>query len=126
MSRSLKKGPWIEPYLMKKVQEMHGKVVDMAPCPKCEALMKQGIILLTFDPELSDKGWEKEAMPNPYRTGGFFVVTEDACKNLFNEKMFAYVQQRRWVFIEHEIAEEIGLFDIKGKIEEELEQCKSE
>lgn len=85
---------------------LHGKVIDMTPCPKCEEFMKQGVIVITIDSAKSDPNWdtppEKQHcwqrvkhcfgdskcqcncegcharwMPNPYRTGCFSVVRED-------------------------------------------------
>lgn len=92
------------------VEEMHGKVLDMEPCPKCKGFMDQGIILMTFDPEKSDKDWNKAKMPNPYRTGGFFVVKEEACEKFMSPDMFKYAQEHRWMFIEHQAAIDLGLF----------------
>lgn len=86
-------------------------VVDMDPCPKCNKLMQQGIILITIDPSKSDPGWEKKPIPNPYRTGGFFVIKQDALKKFLPGSLFEYAVKSRWIFIEHTAAEQIGLFD---------------
>lgn len=94
----------------KQVEGMHGKVVDMRPCNACKAQMEKGIILITIDEEKSDRDWDRAEMPNPYRTGGFFVVTEDAVKRLFPESHLPFMLKYRWMFIEHEAAEKIGLF----------------
>lgn len=67
----------------RKVAEAHGKVIDMSPCNECEAFMKRGIILITIDHAKSEQDWNKERMSNPYRTGGWFVITEDAFKRIF-------------------------------------------
>lgn len=110
------------------VEAMQGKVVDMSPCNECKERMEQGVILLTIDPYKSDKDWHKPPddenlrkywMPNPYRTGGYFVVTDVAIQKWINdEDLKAEVLKRRWMFIEHEVANMLGLFEIvegKGK-----------
>lgn len=108
----------------------HGKVVDMTPCSKCAEYMKQGIILITIDPAKSEPGWEKPApiyhkanpwsqqeeypgIPNPYRAGGFIVVTEDAIRRwLANQKdLLDWCLKHRWMFIEHEAAIQAGMIE---------------
>ena len=93
------------------VESMNGKVIDMTPCQECKKLMDQGIILITFDPEKSLPGWDTERIPNPYRTGGFFVVQEKAMLNIIGNKTLAeFIIKYRWMFIEHNAAEQLGLF----------------
>jgi hypothetical protein len=101
----------------KSLKELDGKVVNMEPCPKCIEYMKLGVILITIDdaksgaPSSPDFHWSKEKMPNPYRTGGFFVVSEDFIKRVFNPpELVAQVLKHRFSFIEHEAAEKLGLF----------------
>jgi hypothetical protein len=80
--------------------------------------MKQGIILITIDGAKSDPGWEKSDMPNPYRTGGFFVVKEEAVERLFShQEALAFAKKHRWLFIEHEVAEQLGMFQMAGKVD---------
>ena len=100
-------------HVANKVEEMHGKVVNMDPCNKCKDLMKQGVILITFDPAKSKEGWHKEQMPNPYRTGGFFVVKDEAVRRIFNDEggATAFALKYRWIFIEHAAAAGVGLFE---------------
>jgi hypothetical protein len=115
-----------------KVEQMDGLVVNMDPCNKCVDLMKQGVILITIDDAKSAPNWDKPeattrtkasirhhldgteetpGIPNPYRTGGFFVVTEAAITRLFPASHAAFALKHRWMFIEHEAAEKIGLFN---------------
>lgn len=95
------------------VRSMSGKVIDMTPCSKCDDLMKQGVILITFDPKQSDPEWYKSNFPNPYRTGGFFVVKDDAMRRIITDKrVLDFALKQRWVFIEHEVGEKLGLFDL--------------
>jgi hypothetical protein len=106
--------------MAKKVESANGKVIDMEPCAKCADFMEQGIILLTIDDSKSDPGWNKPGpsatsehhrwMPNPYRTGGFFVVKEEALTRMLGEA-HDFALKHRWIFIEHEVAEKLGLFN---------------
>lgn len=102
----------------------HGKVASMTPCNKCEGYMKQGVILLTIDAEKSGPNWnkppvgaEKGWMPNPYRTGGFFVVRDEAIKRMF-DSMADWAIKHRWMFIEHEAAEKLGFFKQENNTDE--------
>ena len=47
-----------------------GGVFNNVPCDKCQEWMKQGVILISVK--------DGEEGENPYRTGGFCVVKEDA------------------------------------------------
>ena len=93
------------------VKAMHHKVVSTEPCPTCQKWMKDGIILITIDEVKSGKGWEKDKIPNPHRTGGFFVVKEGFVEKVFAApKAVAFAKKHRWLFISHEAAEQVGLF----------------
>lgn len=72
-------------------------VWDMNPCATCSEYMKMGIILISVK-----DGTDKE---NPYRTGGWVVIKEDAAKNIFGD----YVLQKRVAFVEDDAWEKIGL-----------------
>ena len=105
----------LTPFHASQVEKLNGMVINMNPCQKCEDLMKRGVILITIDNEKSAPGWEKPDggdnwMPNPYRTGGWFVVTDDATKRMFTS-MADWAIKHRFIFIEHEAAKMIGLFD---------------
>ena len=95
------------------LKPFHDKVMDMEPCTKCAGFMKQGIILMTIDPDLSEKDWNKQPIPNPYRAGGFFVVTEEAIRRMLqkNKVMLDWCLKHRWMFIEHKAAKLAGLYD---------------
>ena len=96
---------------------MDHKVIDMEPCAKCAGFMKLGIILLTIDEKKCEKGWNREALPNPFRTGGFFVVKDEAVKRFMPEAMFQWAKKHRFMFIEHEAAVQLGLFEAAGEAE---------
>ncbi len=111
-----------------------GKVIDMEPCRKCAGYMEQGIILLTIDDAKSTPGWHRPPseddhsdhwgtrpsqrrafVPNPWRTGGFFVMREEAVRRIFTGEALEFALKHRWCFIEHEAAEKIGMFNqVKG------------
>lgn len=94
----------------KRVEQLNGKVISLHPCTKCAEFMKRGVILLSFDPEKSDKGWNKQTLPNPYRTGGFFVVRDEAIKRIFDPSVAEFALKNRWIYIEHDAAVSMGLF----------------
>ncbi len=114
------------------LESARGKVIDMEPCAKCAGYMKQGIILLTIDDAKSEPGWHRPPsednhhdhygtrpsqrrafVPDPWRTGGFFVLREDAVKRIFTGEPLEFALERRWCFIEHEAAVKVGLFDMQ-------------
>jgi hypothetical protein len=101
--------------LARSIESMHDKVLDMTPCSTCKGYMKQGIVLMTFDPDQSEPDWNKERIPNPYRSGGFFVLKESAFKRLLTGSAVDFALKNRWIFVEHEVAEQLGLFDIAKK-----------
>jgi hypothetical protein len=118
----------------RRVKECHGKVAHMHPCNKCQEMMKMGVILLTIDSEKSEPGWnappryaseaeKRHFMPNPYRTGGFFVVRDEFVEKVFHPKEMAdWAIKHRWMFIEHQAAEMMGLFKGKGTHDPETMQ----
>ncbi len=116
----------LTPVMAQRVESAHGKVIDMEPCSECKKWMDRGIILLTIDGGKSEPGWNSPPteysdyerrkgganppwMPNPYRAGGFFVMKEEAFKRIFNGEAAAFALKHRWMFIEQEAADKIGL-----------------
>ena len=80
-------------------------VIDMEPCDKCKGYMKQGIILISVDEEKS-----KGDMKNPYRTGGWCVVKEEAIRRwLPPGKLLADIIEKRVAFLPDETWDMIGL-----------------
>lgn len=84
-----------------KIRECDGKVVNMEPCSKCEEYMKKGVILI----EVLDNT-DRE---NPYRTGGFAVLTEEGIKRCFPPEQAEIALKHRWCFVEQSIWKAIGL-----------------
>lgn len=103
-------------------------VWDMEPCDKCKGYMQQGIILIEIrDGELEKVESERQThqlrydrmpasrrplfFPNPYRTGGWWVVAEDAIRRLMRDQTepLARVLECRWAFVTQTDASNIGL-----------------
>ena len=67
--------------------------LDKVPCPKCQAFMKQGIILLSVGPDKTDD------KSNPYRTGVWCVPKEEAYVRIFGtppKSRAAFVPDALW------------------------------
>jgi hypothetical protein len=81
--------------------------VNLDPCSKCAELMKRGVILVSIrDGEFEDVHSSKQP-PNPYRTGGWVVVTEDAVIRMLGD--FAPgLLQLRFGFIEDSAWDKLG------------------
>ena len=99
-----------------RVRALDGHTLDMEPCRKCADYMKQGVIVITVDSAKSAPNWNKEPMPNPYRTGGWFVVKDDAIKRMCNvltngDSIREFALKNRFLFIEHEAADKLGFFE---------------
>ena len=109
----------LTPHMASKVEKMNGCVLDMEPCPKCAEYMKQGIIFITIDDDKSEQDWNKphpgedHFIPNPYRTGGFAVIKEDAEARFMPKEMTDFAIKHRYMFIEDAAAKKIGMFSNK-------------
>lgn len=120
-------------------------VVNMEPCSKCEKLMDAGVILITVKSEsfddiererqdfLADRNnydgpagnLKKPFIPNPYRTGGWFVVRDEMLERMREDVSDAAIDnliQKRWGFIAHEDAEALGLFQAEP-VHKTVDQC---
>lgn len=99
-----------------KVEKMHGKIMHTEPCGKCKEYMKQGVIIITIDPEKSG-----DKIEDAWRTGGWFVVKENAVKRMAEvstdegKKAINQAISKRVLFMAHDIAETLGLFDLVKK-----------
>lgn len=97
----------------KKVEELNGKASPHAePCNKCKELMKQGVIIITYDPEKSGP-----EVGDFWRTGGWFVLKDEAVERMaevMNEQGKKVVEQaieKRVLFLPDEFARAFGLFE---------------
>lgn len=118
-----------------KVKQLDGHVINMNPCSTCEGYMQQGVILITIDPVKSEKDWnippddEKKRegwMPNPHRSGGWFVVRDEAVRRMFTGEdedfggsVVEWALEHRWMFMEHDVAVMLGLFELAEQQEGE-------
>jgi hypothetical protein len=80
-----------------KVKEMHGKVINTHPCPKCQEYMKQGVILISVR--------DGETGQNPYRTGGFVVVKDRALQG----EAWEQAKKSRMCFVPDTVWDKLGL-----------------
>ncbi len=81
----------------------HRAVFDKKPCDKCEDHMKKGVILISVR-----NGAMEQDRDNPYRTGGWIVVTEDCIKRLFDGQAAQDVLKHRVAFVEDEAWDRVG------------------
>lgn len=74
------------------------------PCDACKEHMKQGIVLISVDESKSPD------TNNPYRTGGWVVVTEDFIKRIVSDsKVLKSMLKRRMAFLPDEVWNMLGL-----------------
>lgn len=70
---------------------------DNEPCNKCKEHMRKGIIMISV------KDGEKDT-DNPYRTGGWIVLKEDAFPNMSEE-----IKRVRMCFVPDSVWDELNL-----------------
>jgi hypothetical protein len=86
---------------------MKGPVFDTVPCDECKRLMGLGVILVSVKDE--DEGKE-----NPYRTGGFSVVTEDFIKRVVTpEALQNHLLRVRFCYVPDTVYNALGLNQTK-------------
>ena len=79
-------------------------VWDRNPCDTCAEYMSLGIILVSV------KDGKDHPQGNPYRTGGWVVVTEDAMRRILIIPQFAdEIARVRFAFVPDQIWDRIGL-----------------
>lgn len=76
-------------------------VIDYEPCGECKKLMSQGVILISVR--------DGEKSENPYRTGGWVVVTDEFITKLLKEDAASTILKRRWAFVPDSAWDGIGL-----------------
>ncbi len=57
----------------------HKAAYSREPCDECKSWQQKGVIVISVDSEKSDD------RKNPYRTGGWAVVTEDGIRKLIDD-----------------------------------------
>jgi len=75
--------------------------VDRVPCDECEALMRQGVLLISVR--------DGEQGEDPYRTGGWCVVKDDALCFVSDDEVRASILRKRAAFIPDQVWDLVGL-----------------
>lgn len=89
-------------YLRGDAEAPRAAVWNMEPCDKCEEWMKQGIILVSTR--------EGETGDNPYRTGGWAVVRDEAIESMINPpELVTSILRARFAFVPDDAWEALGL-----------------
>lgn len=73
-------------------------VLNYEPCDTCKANMALGIALL--EATTRPAGDQPEIQAGVYPTGRWVVITEDACKRIFDAEMVAACLKHRKAFME--------------------------
>lgn len=89
--------------------------LDKEPCNQCKEYMKQGIILVGVK--------DNTDQANPYRTGQFYVVTEDFINKIMEDPMRADILTKRICFVEETILDKLGFnsTNLKGGKNEKIQ-----
>lgn len=86
-------------------------VYDKEPCSKCKEHMALGIIIISVR--------DGESGENPYRTGGWWVVKEEAVRKIINQpELLTQVLKSRVCFMPDEVCKLVGLEKAKTKTEQ--------
>jgi hypothetical protein len=80
---------------------MNCGVINDEPCNDCKKWMEQGIIFISINDNTTDEEMRsKDGMPpNPYRTGKWAVIKDEAVKQLINGTMLDFALKHRFIFI---------------------------
>lgn len=102
---------------LRKTLPRQAGVIDMNPCDKCKGYMEQGVIFMSILDSTTDEEM-KGTMPNPHRTGGWCVISEDGVKRLLNgnKAMLDFALVNRFMFITDSAWQLMGL--PKGETDE--------
>lgn len=84
-------------------------VLDDEPCDECAGYMKQGVLLISVDAAKS------QSRSNPYRTGGWAVVKDEAIVRAIKEpELRDQILAARFSFIDDETWRLLGLPTLPG------------
>jgi hypothetical protein len=73
-------------------------ILDLEPCDTCQANMALGITLI--EAHQGGKASEPQIQPGVWPSGRWVVITEDACKRIFDPEMAEACLKHRKAFIE--------------------------
>lgn len=76
-------------------------VLGPEPCDKCKEFMSQGVILISVR--------EGKNGTDPYRTGGWVVVKEEAIRAVFHGEAAERVLEARMAFVTDDVWDRCGL-----------------
>jgi len=99
----------------KDIEAPKGMVWDREPCDECKDWMKQGVILISVkDGEERPMGplragEQRVIEDNPYRTGGWCVLRDEAVKRIFTGEAVDDLIKKRVGFVEDEVWNMVGL-----------------
>jgi hypothetical protein len=108
---------------LKDISALDHKVHSMDPCDKCRKVMDLGVFIIVIDPDKSDPDWNKQRIPNPYRTGEMMAVNDDMwldlCRHLrksvkpealaTHDRIRDDAMKVRFTFMDKAIYERLGL-----------------
>lgn len=86
------------------VEAPRSGVIDFEPCDKCKGHMEQAVILISIDPDKSDKDDQ-----NPYRTGGWVVMAEQWVHRVLPKPIAEDLLKRRVAFVPDADWDALGL-----------------
>jgi len=70
--------------------------------------MKQGIILISISNDTTEKDMQGP-IPNPYRTGGWVVVKQNAIEKMLSGSMLEFAIKNKFMFMDDETWDLVGL-----------------
>jgi hypothetical protein len=86
------------------VEAPRNAVWDKQPCRRCQSIMEQAIILISIDEKLTKDS------SNPYRTGGWLAIKEEAVKRMgIQPQVVNSILRARVAFIPDETWNLMGL-----------------
>lgn len=75
---------------------------DVEPCDTCAGHMKAGVLLISVR--------DGESGPDPYRTGGWCVIKEEALARILNNAaLIADIAKKRVAFLPDQVWDAVGL-----------------
>jgi hypothetical protein len=75
--------------------------LNKRPCEKCRGLMAQGVVLISTR--------NGESGEDPYRTGGWCVIKEEAFRRMFGGDAAEQALKARMVYVPDEVWDAVGL-----------------